>query len=444
MMPDEIRNGQEDFSPCLYHDVMPGLGKDAWARHVFLQRPGMGIAGLLTYNQPSLLHSRMILPMNAPLFRLFFPLFLFLCLGMTPAAGAQQVPAPTLAAKSWVLVEFGSGQFLASHAPDDKLEPASLTKLMTAYLTFSALRQKTLTLEGTTRISEKAWRMGGSRMFIKVGDQVAVEDLIKGMIVQSGNDASVALAEAIAGDEDAFALMMNREAARLGMSATHFRNATGLPDPEHVTTARDLATLAAALIRDFPEEYAKYYSIKEYRYNNITQPNRNRLLWLDPTVDGVKTGSTDAAGFCLIASSKRGERRLLSVVLGASSESARAQESLRLLNWGYQAFDAIKLYAAQQPVSTFKVWKGASTQVKAGFANDFIVSVPKGRGDKLKAELVSTQPLIAPVREGQVIGVLKLFLEGQPYGEYPVVALETALVGNWFQRLIDSIRLWFA
>jgi D-alanyl-D-alanine carboxypeptidase (penicillin-binding protein 5/6) len=341
-------------------------------------------------------------------------------------------------------VEFGSGQFLSAHAPDEKLEPASLTKLMTAYLTFSALRQNKLALTDTVRISEKAWRMGGSRMFIKVGTQVAVEDLVKGMIVQSGNDASVALSEAIAGDEEVFAMMMNQEAARLGMTSTHFKNATGLPDPEHVTTARDLATLASALIRDFPDEYARYYSIREYRYNNITQTNRNRLLWQDPTIDGVKTGSTEAAGFCLIASAKRGERRLLSVVMGTSSEAARAQESLKILNWGYQAFDAIKLYAAHQPVSTFKVWKGSTSEIKVGFVNDFILSVPKGHGDKLKAELVSMQPLIAPVREEQVIGTLKLSLEGKPYGEYPVVALEAAPVGNWFQRLIDSIRLWFS
>jgi D-alanyl-D-alanine carboxypeptidase (penicillin-binding protein 5/6) len=382
--------------------------------------------------------------MISPLRRLFSLLFLLICLGAVPVARAQQIPAPTLAAKSWVLVEFGSGQLLTAYAQDEKLEPASLTKLMTAYLTFSALRQKTLALDNTVLVSEKAWRMGGSRMFIRVGEQVRVEDLIKGMIVQSGNDASVALAEAIAGDEDAFALMMNREAARLGMKSTRFRNATGLPDPEHVTTAHDLATLASALIRDFPEEYAKYYSIREYRYNNITQPNRNRLLWLDSTVDGVKTGSTEAAGFCLIASARRGERRLLSVVLGANSEAARAQESLKLLNWGYQAFDAIKLYSAHQEVSTFKVWKGGSSQVKVGFTRDFVISVPKGYGDKLKAELVSMQPLIAPVRQEQAIGTLKLSLEGKPYGEYSVSALEAVPIGNWFQRLIDSIRLWFA
>lgn len=380
--------------------------------------------------------------MNGFARRLFF-LFCFLPISLL--AQAQQLPlAPALAAKSWVLVEFGSNQFLAAERPDERIEPASLTKLMTAYLTFSALRQKTLALDQAVPVSEKAWRTGGSKMFIKVGDQVPVEELIKGMIVQSGNDACVALAEAIAGSEEAFAQMMNREAARLGMKATHFKNATGLPDPEHVTTARDLATLAAALIRDFPNEYARYYSMKEYRYHNITQPNRNRLLWLDPTVDGVKTGFTEAAGYCLIASAKRGERRLLSVVLGTESDTARAAESLKLLNWGFQFFDAMKLYAANQVVSEFKVWKGARNQVKAGFPADFVVSVPKGYGDKLQAELVSTQPLMAPVRQGQVIGTLKLSLEGKPYGEYPVQALEDVPLGSWLARLIDTIRLWFA
>lgn len=375
-------------------------------------------------------------------------LLISLALSFAGASHAQQAQqtlyAPALAAKSWVLLEFGSGQMLSGEKQDDRLEPASLTKLMTAYLTFSALRDKTLSLDQTVLVSEKSWRTGGSKMFIKVGDQVRVEDLIKGMIVQSGNDASVALAEAIGGSEEAFAVMMNKEAERLGMKASHFKNATGLPDPEHVTTARDLSTLATALIRDFPEEYARYYSLKEFRYANITQPNRNRLLWLDPTVDGVKTGSTDAAGFCLIASAKRGERRLLSVVLGTASDQARASESLKLLNWGYQFFDGLKLYSANQPVSEFKVWKGTQSTVKVGFPSDFLVSVPKGTGDKLQVELVSQQPLIAPIQQGQTIGVMRLTLEGRPYGEYPVQALEEVSIGNWFYRLIDTIRLWFA
>ncbi|MDR3352294.1 MAG: D-alanyl-D-alanine carboxypeptidase [Zoogloeaceae bacterium] len=358
-------------------------------------------------------------------------------------AQSQQTP-PVLAAKSWVLLEYSSGQVLASQNADQRLEPASLTKLMTAYITFSALRQKRLALEDAVPVSEKAWRMGGSRMFIKVGDKVRVEDLIQGMIVQSGNDASVALAEAIAGDETRFVTMMNQEAARLGLSSTRFRNATGMPDPEHLATASDLARLASALIRDFPEEYARYYSLREFRYNNITQANRNRLLALDASVDGVKTGSTEAAGFCLIASAQRGGRRLLSVVLGTASEAARTQESLKLLNWGYQAFDAVRLYAAHAPISTFKVWKGNVSEVPVGLDHDLIIAVPRGREDTLKAELVSRQPLIAPVQAGEHIGTLKLSLDGKPYGEYPVKPLEPVRIGGWFRRLIDTIRLWFA
>ena len=357
---------------------------------------------------------------------------------------AQQMPTPpALAAKSWLLIESGSGQVLASQAPDERLEPASLTKLMTAYLTFAAIKQGTIKLDQTVPVSEKAWKAPGSRMFIQVNTQVKVEDLIKGMIVQSGNDACVALAEAIAGGEENFAQMMNREAQRLGMKASSFRNASGLPDPQHYTTARDLATLAGALIRDFPEEYSKYYSLKEFRYNNITQPNRNRLLFLDPTVDGVKTGFTDAAGYCLISSAKRGPRRLLSVVLGAASDGVRAQESLKLLNYGFQFYDAVQLYAKDQPVSNLKVWKGGSSTVKAGFQGDFILAVPKGFAPRLQTELVSQQPLMAPVSAGQNIATLKVSLDGKPYGEYPVVALEAVPVAGAIGRAIDSVRLWF-
>ncbi len=357
---------------------------------------------------------------------------------------AQQLPPPpALVAKSWLLIESGSGQTLAAQAADERLEPASLTKLMTAYLTFAALKQGALRIEQTVPVSEKAWKAQGSRMFIQVNTQVKVDDLIKGMIVQSGNDACIALAEAIAGSEENFALMMNREAQRLGMKATSFRNATGLPDAQHFTTARDLATLTTALIRDFPEDYAKYYSIKEFRYNNITQPNRNRLLWLDPTVDGVKTGHTDAAGYCLISSAKRGPRRLLSIVLGASSDAVRAQESLKLLNYGFQFFDAVQLYAKDQMVSNLKIWKGSEKTVKAGFASDFILAVPKGLAPRVKAELVSRQPLIAPVAAGQVVGTMKVSVDDKPYGEYPVVAIEAVPVAGIFGRLIDSVRLWF-
>jgi len=357
---------------------------------------------------------------------------------------AQQQPVPpALAAKSWLLLETGSGQVLTAEKPDERLEPASLTKLMTAYLTFSALHKKTLSLEQPLPVSEKAWRTGGSKMFIKVDTQVPVEDLIKGMIVQSGNDACVTLAEGIAGSEENFAQMMNREAQRLGMKSSSFRNSTGLPDPEHYTTARDLSILANALIRDFPEEYKKYYSMKEFRYNNITQPNRNRLLFIDPTVDGVKTGHTDAAGYCLISSALRDKRRLLSVVLGTSSDAARASESQKLLNWGFITYDSVTIQTAAQPLAKLHVWKGTQSELKAGFNNDLAIAVPKGYGDKVKSEFVAEPRLIAPIEAGQKVGTLKVSVDGKPYNEYPVVALENIVIGNIFIRMLDTIRLWF-
>ncbi|AXS78810.1 D-alanyl-D-alanine carboxypeptidase family protein [Dechloromonas sp. HYN0024] len=370
--------------------------------------------------------------------------FLALSLVFAAQALAQQLPAPpTLAAKSWLLLEVGSNQVLTAEKSDERLEPASLTKLMTAYLTFAALHKKTLALEQPLPVSEKAWRTGGSKMFVRVDTQVAVEDLIKGMIVQSGNDACVTLAEGIAGSEENFAQMMNREAQRLGMNASSFRNSTGLPDPAHYTTARDLSLLASALIRDFPEEYKKYYSMKEYTYNKITQPNRNRLLYLDPTVDGVKTGHTEAAGYCLISSALRDKRRLLSVVLGTTSDSARASESQKLLNWGYISYDAVSLYARGQAVATLRVWKGAQREVKAGFTSDLAIAVPKGYADKVNSEFVAEPRLIAPIEAGQKLGMLKVTIDGKVYGEYPVAALEKVEIGNIFIRIMDTIRLWF-
>ncbi|HLO62180.1 MAG TPA: D-alanyl-D-alanine carboxypeptidase family protein [Azonexus sp.] len=369
---------------------------------------------------------------------------LLLSFALASSALAQQLPVPpALAAKSWLLLDVGANQVLTTEKPDDRLEPASLTKLMTAYLTFAALHKKMLSLEQALPVSEKAWRTGGSKMFIRVDTQVPVEDLIKGMIVQSGNDACVTLAEGIAGSEENFAQMMNREAERLGMKNSHFMNSTGLPDPNHYTTARDLSLLASALIRDFPVEYGKYYSMKEFRYNNITQPNRNRLLFIDPTVDGVKTGHTEAAGYCLISSALRDKRRLLSVVLGTASDSARASESQKLLNWGFISYESVTLFTKEQAVSTLRVWKGAQSQVKAGFTSDLSIVVPKGYGDKVKSEFTPEPRLIAPIEAGQKIGVLKVSIEDKPYGEYPVVALEKVELGNIFTRIIDTIRLWF-
>ncbi|MBV2234977.1 MAG: D-alanyl-D-alanine carboxypeptidase [Sterolibacterium sp.] len=356
---------------------------------------------------------------------------------------AQSVePSIDIAARSWYLHDAASGQVLLSSNPDERVEPASLTKLMTAYLAFAAIKQSKLRLEQNIAVSTQAWRAEGSRMFIDPKIPVTVDELLHGMIIQSGNDASIALAEAIAGSEENFAKQMNREAQRLGLKNSSFRNATGLPDPQHYTTARDLATLASALIRDFPEYYP-LYSIKQYRYNNITQPNRNRLLWSDPHVDGMKTGHTKTAGYCLIASAKRGERRLISVMLGTASENARANESQRLLNFGFQAFDGLKLYTGGQAIAQLPVYKGAQRKLKAGFSHDFMISVPAGMGKQLTVELVSLQPLLAPVAAGQQVARLKLTLAGKPYGEFPVVALEEVPIGNIFSRGWDTLRLWF-
>ena len=372
----------------------------------------------------------------------FLALAAFLTTLCLPLPAMADVPAPPpVAARAWLLTDTASGQLLAAQGEHERAEPASLTKLMTAYLSFSALKAKTLQLAQTVPVSERAWRAAGSRMFIEPGKPVTVEELIHGMIVQSGNDACIALAEAIAGSEEVFAQMMNREAQRLGMKDTSFVNSTGLSDPGHYSSAYDMALLATAVIRDFPEYY-RYYSIREYRYNDITQPNRNRLLRLDPNVDGVKTGHTESAGYCLIASAKRGQRRLLSVVLGTASENVRARESQKLLNFGFQFYDSARLYDKGQTVSTVAVWKGSERVLKAGVAADVSVSVPKGMTDKVKADLVSQQPLLAPVSAGQRVGTLRVMLESKPIREYPVVALENVAVAGFFGRAWDTVRLW--
>ena len=373
------------------------------------------------------------------LLRFVFALLLFLSL---PAAAEAPQP-PSVAARAWLLMDATSGQLLASQNPGERVEPASLAKLMTAYLAFAALKTKSLAPAQTIPVSERAWRAGGSRMFIQPNRQVTVEELLQGMIVQSGNDACIALAEAIAGSEEAFAQMMNREAQRLGMKDTSFTNSSGLPDPKNYSTAGDLALLASSLIRDFPEQYAQYYSQREFRYNNITQQNRNRLLWLDPNVDGVKTGYTENAGYCLIASAKRGQRRLVSVVLGTNSDSVRAQESQKLLNFGFQAYDSVRLYEKNRAISSLEVWKGSESKLKAGMADDLYVTVPKGQSEKLRADLVSQQPLVAPLAAGQRVGTLRVSLDGKPLAEYPVVALENIAVAGFFGRAWDSARLWF-
>ena len=370
-------------------------------------------------------------------FRLAAALFLFPILAL-----AQALQPPAVVGRAWIVADLTSGQLLATEKPDERMEPASLTKLMTAYVVFGALKEKKIALDQQVVVSETARRAPGSRMFIEPRRPVSVEELIRGMVVQSGNDACIALAEHIAGSEEAFVQRMNREAERLGLKGTKFMNASGLPDPQHFSTARDLYLLAAALIRDFPAEYATNYSQKEFRYNNITQPNRNRLLWLDPTVDGLKTGYTEAAGYCLISSSKRGPRRVLAVLLGSTSEAARAQESQKLLNWGFQAFDAVRLYGASQTVKEIELWKGTTDKLSAGFRSDLVVTVPKGQADKVKAELLARSRLLAPVAEGQQVGVVRVTVDGKTLGEYPVLALQAVPAAGVFGRAWDTLRLW--
>ncbi|AMD49504.1 D-alanyl-D-alanine carboxypeptidase family protein [Bordetella holmesii] len=352
------------------------------------------------------------------------------------------VPAPTVAARAWITVDVNSGQVLAASNPDQKVEPASLTKIMTAYVVFNALDEKRLTLERQVPVSEHAWRTGGSRMFIEPRKPVTADELIQGMIVQSGNDASVALAEAVGGSETAFAALMNEQAERLGMKGTHFMNATGLPDPQHITTVRDLATLATHLVADHPE-YFHYYKQKSYTYNKITQPNRNRLLWADPSVDGMKTGHTDSAGFCLVSTALRGDRRVLTVLVGADSESTRAEESLKLLNWSFQNFDTVKLYDKSQPGLDARVWEGKAENVKLGPPNPIWLAVPRGKGSEIKPVAQRTDPLVAPLVKGQQVGMLQLTLDGKVLRSEPLVVQEDVERAGFFGRMTDTVKRWF-
>ncbi|HET9337895.1 MAG TPA: D-alanyl-D-alanine carboxypeptidase family protein [Casimicrobiaceae bacterium] len=375
------------------------------------------------------------------MFRVVAALALAACL-FAPPSFAQAPAPPAVAAAAWTLVDVQSGQTIASHQADERRDPASITKLMTAYIVFGAVRRKTITPSQMVDVSERAWRAEGSRMFIEPRKSVSVDELMHGMIVQSGNDASIALAELVSGSEAAFVETMNAEARRLGMLNTQFANATGLADPKHWSTAGDLAKLAQAVIRDYPEFYP-FYALREYRYNKITQPNRNRLLWSDPYVDGMKTGHTEAAGWCLVASAKRGERRLLSVVLGASSDASRAAESQKLLNFGFQAYDTVQLYQSGKPVSALKVWKGADDEVDAGFLADRYLTLPRGRAGDLKLTLEAMEPLIAPVTRGQRVGVVRIALDGGQVAEFPLIALGQVEPANLLVRAWHSVRLWF-
>jgi D-alanyl-D-alanine carboxypeptidase (penicillin-binding protein 5/6) len=364
------------------------------------------------------------------------------------AAQAQQVPAPQIAARSWLLLDATSGQVIASQDSDARIEPASLTKVMTAYVVFEALRDKKITLDQMVNVSVRAWKVDGSssKMFIDPATPVKINDLLYGLMVQSGNDAAVALAEAVAGDEATFVTLMNRDAERMGMKNTKFANPHGLPSPDNYSTARDLSILAQRVIRDFPEFY-KIDSVKEFTYNRIKQQNRNRLLWLDPTVDGMKTGHTDASGFSMIASAHRpngpaGERRLISVLSGATSDGNRTAESQKLLNWGFQNFDTVKLYAKGQAILTPEIWKGSKSNVKIGFPNDVWVTVPKGVAQKMKPVLERKDPLVAPLALNSRVGTLKMNVDGKPLLALPVVALEEVQEASIFGRAWDSMRLW--
>jgi D-alanyl-D-alanine carboxypeptidase (penicillin-binding protein 5/6) len=374
-----------------------------------------------------------------------------------PAAPAPSAPvmsplgpqAPEIAARSFLVMDVTSGQILAAKDVDSPVEPASLTKLMTAYLVFQALEAKKISLEQTLPVSQRAWKTPGSRMFIDPKMQVPVDDLIKGMIVQSGNDATVALAEGVGGTYEHFVELMNQQAKQLGLSRTSYRNPEGLTEAGHTTTARDLAVLSTRLMQDFPQ-HMHYYAMKKYRYPGTpaaNDTNRNRLLHIDPTVDGLKTGHTEAAGYCLIATAKRDfpnvpGRRLLTVVLGTASESARANESQKLLNWGYTAFDDVKLFDADQAVESPKVWKGEKGVVKIGAKHPIVVTVPSGQGAQVKSEVTRNDPLVAPLQAGQNVGTLTVKLGDKELTKLPLVALEPVAQAGWFGRTWDALRLW--
>ena len=372
-----------------------------------------------------------------------------LCLVLGLSANAQMPEPPEVAAKAYLLIDVTANQVLAAKESDMAIEPASLTKLMTAYLVFDALRVKRLTLQQTLPVSERAWKMPGSRMFLEPKMQVPVEDLIKGMIVQSGNDATMALAEGVGGTAERFVQLMNDQAKLLGMKATTYKNPEGQSEPGHTTTARDLGILAQRLIRDFPQ-YIGYYAIKKYRYAGTpaaNDANRNLLLFRDPSVDGLKAGHTQAAGYSLVATAKRdfpnvGPRRLLSIVLGADSENARASESQKLLNWGYTAFDAVKLFEAGQTVTVARIWKGQTPTVRLGVHWPLVVAVPAGSAAQIKTQVSRPDPIVAPLTKGQTLGALKVFRGEEPLLELPLSALESVEQAGIFGRAWDALRLW--
>lgn len=354
--------------------------------------------------------------------------------GMPPAP-------PKIEARAWMLLDASSGQVLASHNEDQKLEPASLTKLMTAYVVFDALKRGKISSDQTLEVPESAGGVAGARMFAKVGQEVKIDDLLMALIVQSGNDAALTLAEGVAGSEEAFVEMMNVQARKLGLSSTRFQNATGYSHAAHYSTARDMTRLANWLMVSFPEQYRRYYAQREFSFNGVTQQNRNRLLWLDPQVDGVKTGYTQAAGYCLIASAERAKRRLIATVMGARSDTDRGMYAQKLLNYGFLETESLRFYRAGQPVAKVPVYKGSANEVGIGFLGDFSMTTQKGVANKIKAQIITRQPYIAPLKKGQVIGTLRLTLDGETVGDYPLVALNDVPVAGWFGRFWDGLRL---
>ena len=368
-------------------------------------------------------------------------LCLLLCLPL--ASLAQDVPpAPSLTAKAYILVDAANGVKLAGRNEDAKLEPASLTKLMTAYLVFAALRDGRLKLDDELTPSDQAFKAEGSRMFLPSGKPAKVEDLIRGMIVQSGNDATLTLAEGVGGNEQNFVARMNETAKKMGLSATHYTSPDGLSEPLHVSSAQDLARLTRSLIEDFPADYKKYFAQKEFTYNSISQPNRNRLLWLDPNVDGVKTGHTHNAGYCLIASAKRGDRRLISVVMGTSSDQTRTMESQQLLNYGFQYFDTVKLYQANQSVKVVPVYRGGRDSMRLGFPSAFYLTLPRGTANRIQAQVITRQPMLAPIRQGQAVGTLRIWAAGKFVGDFPLLALDDVQVAGVLGRGWDNLKLF--
>ncbi|HKK04128.1 MAG TPA: D-alanyl-D-alanine carboxypeptidase family protein [Gammaproteobacteria bacterium] len=376
-------------------------------------------------------------------------LFLFALLVPHPAtaqaepASLPPVPAaPAVGARAHILLDLNSGAVLSENAADERMDPASITKLMTAYAVFSELRKGRMTLDEEVTVSERAWRTGGSRMFIEVGTRVPVEDLLRGMIIQSGNDASVALAEHTAGTEKAFADLMNEYARRLGMENTNFRNATGLPAENHYSSARDIGLLASAIIREFPEYYP-LYSEREFTYNDITQRNRNRMLWRDPSVDGMKTGMTDAAGYCLVSSAEREGMRLVSVLLGTSSAKARADATQSLLNWGFRFYESHRLYAAGEPVTTARLWKGEIDTMELGLLQDLWVTLPRGHYDQLQASTEIPSPLLAPVQTDRAVGRLKISIQDRMLADRELFPLVSSQEAGIVRRMLHAVQLWF-